>query len=74
MDLNYLKVKDKNHLVRDPVSNGIFSTDEDGYEKYVEAYKRNYNNSKRIQNLEKDFNCIKSDLDEIKMLLKNLSS
>lgn len=72
--MDYIKVKDKNHLARDTNSNGIVNFDSDGYEKYIENYKRVYNESKKIKNLEDEMSEIKNDLDEIKTLLRNLAN
>jgi hypothetical protein len=69
--MDYIRVKDKNHLARDMNSNGIVNFDVDGYQAYVENYKRTYNESKRINTLENDVSSIRSDLDEIKTLLRN---
>ena len=72
--MNYIKVKDKDYLLRDIESNGIINSDDIGYQAYVENYKRTYNESKRINNLENDVNDIKSDLNEIKNLLRGLAN
>ena len=69
--MDYIKVKDKDHLARDINSNGIVYFDVDGYNQYAENYKRVYNESKWINTLENDMNNIKSDLNEIKDLLRN---
>jgi hypothetical protein len=69
--MNYIKVKDKDYLLRDIESNGIINSDDIGYQAYVENYKRTYNESKRINTLENDVSSIRSDLDEIKNLLRN---
>ena len=70
--MEYLKVKDKDNLVRDTYSNGIVTTDYENYKKYVDSYKRKLEESKRIQNLESELDNIKNDLNEIKFLLRNL--
>ncbi len=69
--MNYIKVKDKDYLLRDTESNGIINNDDVGYQAYVDNYKRTYNESKRINTLENDMNIIRNDLDEIKNLLSN---
>lgn len=71
--MEYIKVKDKDNLVRDSFSNGIVNTDIDGYKAYIQNYKKAYNDSQRIKDLENNVNEIKSDLSEIKDLLRNLS-
>jgi hypothetical protein len=72
--MEYIKVKDKDHLVRDSYSNAIINTDIEGYNSYMETYRIKYNEKKRIENLENDVNSIKSDLNEIKDLLRGLSN
>ena len=56
--MDYIKVKDKDHLARDINSNGIVNFDVDGYNQYAENYKRVYNESKRINTLENDVSSI----------------
>lgn len=72
--MDHIKVKDKDHLVRDPYSNGIVNIDENGYNAYLQSYKKAYMESQKIKNLENDVNQIKNDLNEIKTLLRNLSN
>jgi hypothetical protein len=72
--MEYIKVKDKNHLARDTNSKGIVNFDMDGYEKYIENYKRVYSETQKIKNLENDVSEIKNDLNEIKTLLRNLAN
>jgi len=68
----YIKVKDKNNLYRDLESNGIINGDNKGYQQYLDVYKRRYNETKKIQEIESDINHMKNDLTEIKTLLRNL--
>ncbi len=72
--MEYLKVKDKDYLIRDSYSNGIVNTDLESYNKYVQNYKKTYDERQKIKNLESDVNQIKNDLDEIKTLLRNLTN
>jgi hypothetical protein len=72
--MEYIKVKDKDHLIRDCYSQGIVSTDTDSYNAYIQSYKKAYNESQRIKNLESDVSEIKGDLNEIKNLLRNLAN
>ena len=52
--MEYIKVKDKDHLVRDSYSNGIVNTDIDSYNAYINNYKKTYAESQKIKNLEND--------------------
>lgn len=70
--MDYIKVKDKDHLVRDVYSNAIVNVDMDAYNVYVENYKQRYNETQRIENLEGDVSEIKNNLKEIKNLLRSL--
>jgi hypothetical protein len=72
--MNYIKVKDKEHLFRDVNSNGIINTDEESYAMYIENYKRQRNSIKKIEELENQVNEIKNDMSEIKNLLIKLNS
>ncbi len=72
--MDYIKVKDKDHLIRDCYSQGIVSTDIDSYNAYIQSYKKAYNEAQRIKSLEIDVNEIKSDLNEIKNLLRKLAN
>lgn len=68
----YLKVKDKDNLLRDSFSNAIVNSDEDGYQRYIENYKKVYNQNKKINDFENDLKTMKDDIDEIKSLLRSL--
>ncbi len=72
--MEYIKVKDKDHLVRDSYSNGIVNVDSESYNAYIQSYKKAYIESQKIKNLENDVNEIKNDLNEIKLLLRSLSN
>jgi hypothetical protein len=70
--MEYIKVKDKDNLLRDINSNGIVNTDEESYTIYCENYRRRLNSIKRVEILEKQVDVIKDDISEIKNLLLNL--
>jgi hypothetical protein len=70
--MDYIRVKDKDHLVRDVYSNAIVNVDMNAYNAYVENYKKRYTESQKIKNLESDVYEIKNDLTEIKDLLRSL--
>ena len=72
--MKYVKVKDKNNLVRDTNSSAIINMDVKGYEEYENNYKRLYNQNQRIDKIETNVNEIKNDLNEIKTLLRNLAN
>jgi hypothetical protein len=74
MNNHYLKVEGHNHLVRDVQSNAIINTNKEGYQSY-KALKNSKEREKcRIDNIENDLNSLKSDLDEIKSLLRKMAN
>ena len=71
--MSYIKVKDKNYLERDVLSNAIVNTDLENYQRYVELYKEKYNEKQRLSKLEEDMSSLKNDLSEIKFLIQKLA-
>lgn len=72
--MTYIRVKDKDYLIRDTDSNAIINTDVDSYQIYLENYKKRYNELQRIEKLEESMNQIKDDLSDIKNLLRSISN
>ena len=72
--MKYIKVKGRDHLIRDPKTNSIINTNMSEYEEYLSRRNYRLEDNQKIQNLEKDLNSIRDDLDEIKFLLKNLTN
>ena len=72
--MDYIKVKDKDHLYRDKNNNSLINSDYESYKLYEELYKNKYKEKKRIENLENDVTEIKNDLNEIKNLLRGLAN
>lgn len=72
--MTYLKVKDKEHLLRDQNTNAIINSDYETYQAYQEAYRIKYSEKKRIENLEVELKDIKNNIDEIKNLLREIAN
>lgn len=74
MTKKYAKVEGHSNLIRDLETNAIINTDKFGSEQYS-ALKNKKNSEKlKIENLEKEVSDLKSSLDEIKILLRNLTN
>ena len=67
---NHLKVEGHAHLYRDPKTNSIINKNTNQYNEYVSRRESKNEEEQKIQNLESDFVTIRSELDEIKSLLK----
>jgi hypothetical protein len=72
--MDYIKVKGYDHLIRDPKTNSIINTNMSEYKEYISRRNSKIEEDQKIQNLENDMNNIKSDLSEIKNLLKCLTN
>lgn len=70
--MSYIKVDGHNNLVRDSRTNTILNMNSYEHQEYVSRRSTKDEENKRIQNLESDFVNMKSDLDEIKNLLRSL--
>jgi hypothetical protein len=72
--MNYVKIKNKEHLLRDCNTNAIVNSDHSSYLNYVNEYKKRHNNQQKINDIESDIISIKNDLNEIKQLLRNIKN
>lgn len=69
-----VKVKDEINLFRDVSTNAIINTDMQAYNNYINSKKIKEQESKRIENIENELIDVKSDLSEIKNLLRKLAN
>ncbi len=65
-----LQVEGYKTLVRETTSNGIVNTDVTGYEVYMKRIKARHESSDKIRVLVKEINTLKTELREIKSLIK----
>jgi hypothetical protein len=72
--MDFIKVKGHDHLIRDPETNSIINTNSMEYNEYLVKRESKKQENQKIQNLEKDLDSIRDDLDEIKNLLRNLTN
>lgn len=68
----YIKVKDKNNLLRDANSNGIVNDDIIGYQNYVNSYREKIKQIEKQKDYETQLKELKNEISEIKELLKKL--
>jgi hypothetical protein len=72
--MDFIKVKGHDHLFRDPKTNSIINKNMSEYKEYLSRRDSKLEENQKIQNLEKDLDSIRDDLDEIKFLLRNLTN
>ncbi len=63
--MNHLKVKDNDHLYRDVSTGAIINTDRSSFEKYKKS-------RQKFRNMEQELDYVKSEISEIKLLLKQI--
>ena len=69
---NKIKVEGYTALVRDLGSNAIVNTNTTEYSAYIKKYKIREKNNDMLRNTVKEINTLKSELFEIKKLLKEV--
>jgi len=74
MEKKYAKVEGYVDLVRDIETNAIINTNSQDHKSYVSLRNIKKKEVDRIGCIENDLNQLKSDINEIKFLLRNLSN
>ena len=70
--MDYVKVKDNEHLIRNSKSNCIVNTNKAEYEEYLTRRKLIKNAKNKVDNLERDISTLRDEITEIKDLLRSL--
>ena len=69
---DYIRVKGESDLVRDPNTDQIINTNTSAYQQYIAQRKRRKLEKEKSLNVEEDIASLKSELGEIKSLLREL--
>ena len=69
---DYIPVEGNNDLVRDPKTDQIINTNENAYRQYISQRKKRQLEKEKSLNIEEDLANLKSEMNEIKSLLKEL--
>ena len=72
MNNEFIKVKDHQNLMRDPLSNGILNDNKSDYDEYVARREAANKAKEKSSNMEEDLANLKGEINEIKSLLKEL--
>lgn len=70
--MSKLKVEGHSELIRDLNSNGIVNTNTTEFSNYMKRYRLREKNNDLLRNTVKEINTLKSELYEIKSLLKEV--
>ena len=70
--MDYIKVKNNEHLVRNSKSNCIVNTNKAEYEEYLARRKLKKGEKNKVDNLERDISTLRDEITEIKDMLRGL--
>lgn len=70
--MNYSKVEGYSHLRRDENTNSIINTNISEYQEYISRRDSKNEENQKVQTMEEELTNIKSDINEIKTLLRSL--
>lgn len=70
--MEYFKIEGHSNLLRDPKTNCIVNTNMSDYQQYISRRNMKSEENKKVEDIEKDINNLKDDLNEIKFLLRSL--
>ena len=70
--MSELKVKDKDHLVRDTYSGAILNTDENAFTKSRKIRREAQRQRDELRNAVREINTIKSEMHEMKSMMKQI--
>ena len=69
---DYIKVDSDSDLVRDTNNHAIINNNKTEFDKFLKLSEKKYKEKKEFENLKSDVNSMKTDLEEIKSLLKSI--
>ena len=72
LDMTYLKVEGHTGLYRDPKTNSIVNRNNSEYNEYMSRKKIKDKEMEKVDTMEQDLHDLKSEINEIKSLLKEL--
>ena len=70
--MDFIKVKDNEHLIRNANSNCIVNTNKAEYEEYLTRRKLKKSEKNKVDNLERDISTLRNEITEIKDMLRCL--
>ena len=70
--MDFVKVKDHEHLIRNTKSNCIINTNKFEYEQYLARKQQKQSEVNKVDNLERDVSTLRNEITEIKDMLRSL--
>ena len=70
--MDFVKVKDHEHLIRNTKSNCILNTIKAEYDEYITRRKLKKSEKNKVENLERDLSTLRNEITENKDMLRSL--
>ena len=70
--MDFVKVKDHEHLIRNTKSNCILNTNKAEYDEYITRRKLKKSEKNKVENLERDLSTLRNEITAIKDMLRSL--
>jgi polyhydroxyalkanoate synthesis regulator phasin len=70
--MEFIKVKDNEHLIKNTKSNFIVNTNKSEYDEYIARRKLKQSEKNKVDNLERDISTLRNEITEIKDMLRSL--
>ena len=70
--MDFIKVKNNEHLVKNTKSNFIINTNKSEYDEYMARRKLKKSEKIKVDNLERDISTLRDEITEIKDMLRSL--
>tara|TARA_A100001391_G_scaffold136111_1_gene94756 strand:- start:200 stop:424 length:225 start_codon:yes stop_codon:yes gene_type:complete len=70
--MEFIKVKDNEHLIKNTKSNFIVNTNKSEYDEYIARRKLKQSEKQKVENIERDISTLRNEITEIKDLLRSL--
>ena len=70
--MEFIKVKDNEHLIKNTKSNFIVNTNKSEYDEYIARCKLKQSEKQKVENIERDISTLRNEITEIKDMLRSL--
>ena len=70
--MEFIKVKDNEHLIKNTKSNFIVNTNKSEYDEYIARRKLKQSEKQKVENIERHISTLRNEITEIKDMLRSL--
>ena len=70
--MEFIKVKDNEHLIKNTKSNFIVNTNKSEYDEYIARRKLKQSEKQKVENIERDISTLRNEITEIKDMLRSI--